>query len=438
MRAMCLCLLAIMTATLAGCTEMRVEGDAKIFQSSAMGKLIQTVIGIALLGVGGVAIAGGTLPDKKPKKRSAKRVQSLTSGQRVSLIVFGGSMAFMGLFLAGASLIFPKKLHVTVYPDRVSMASTYSQTGGKERVIPFSSLASVELRDERNIVGKLKPYLVFTQHDGNVIRQEAGNNEKKAVETIRQALADFQTDSPPDVQENAVAAGSVPEMPASPVTRPIERPTAPADPAASSNFSVPTPDATGVFSPVTSPQPTTASFPANGSAASASEQYSLKRYEITIPLPAGYSVVGPETDVAVGSKLKACYAGGWSSLTVVAINDDGTITCNWDSYRSYTYKMMREDLIVGKEGESTMPSEVLAKQYSLKRYKISIPVPRGYAVVQPASEVKVGMKLGACYAGGWEFVTVVAINDDGTITCNWDNYPSFTYKMMREDLTMAK
>ena len=48
------------------------------------------------------------------------------------------------------------------------------------------------------------------------------------------------------------------------------------------------------------------------------------------------------------------------------------------------------------------------------------------------------MKLGACYAGRWEPVTVVAINDDGTLTCSWDNYPVFTYNMMREDLTMAK
>jgi len=435
---MCFCILAIVTVTLSGCTEMRVEGDAKVFQSSAVGSIIRTVIGIGLIGLGGVAIAGGVLPDKKPKKRTAKPSEKLSSGQRAGLMAFGGAMGFAGLFLAGASLFFPSKLHVTVYPDRVKMASTYSQTGGKEVVIPFAGLASVELRDEPSVRGKFRTYIVFTQKNGRIIRQDAGNNERKAVDTIRQALTDFQTDSPATVRGDAVAAGSMPEMPAAPFARPIELPTAPADPAASSNFSVPTPDATGVFSPVTSPQPSTPSSTADGGAALASEQYSLKRYAITIPVPADHSIVGPDAIVEIGSKLKACYAGGWSTVTVVALNNDGTITCNWDSYRGYTYRMMREDLIAPKEVGTSTPAEVPSSQYSLKRYKISIPVPRGYAVVDAASDVKVGMKLGACYAGRWEFVTVVAINDDGTITCNWDNYPSFTYKMMREDLTMAK
>lgn len=149
-------------------------------------------------------------------------------------------------------------------------------------------------------------------------------------------------------------------------------------------------------------------------------------------------IVGPDTIVEVGRKLKACYAGSWSTVTVVAVNNDGTITCNWDSYPSYTYKMMREDLTIGDSDETTLPSEVPSKQYSLKRYKISIPVPSGFAVVDADAEVKVGAKLGACYAGRWEIVTVVAINDDGTITCSWDNYPGYTYKMMREDLTIAE
>jgi hypothetical protein len=30
----------------------------------------------------------------------------------------------------------------------------------------------------------------------------------------------------------------------------------------------------------------------------------------------------------------------------VAINDDGTISCNWDKWQSFTYRMMREDLII--------------------------------------------------------------------------------------------
>lgn len=410
------------------------EGDAKIFQSSAMGSLIRTIIGIALIGLGGVAIAGGILPDKKPKKRTAKPPEKLSSGQRAGLVVFGGAMGFAGLFLAGASLLFPSKLHVTVYPDRVAMASNYSQTGGREVVIPFADLTSVELRDELNIVGKLTTYLVLTLKNGSVVRQDAGNNERKAVDTIRQALADFARDEPAAVVDSPVlTADSMPESPDNEVENPIGTPSV----TQTTPSSVPpvflTPGASQAFS---TPAP---SKPAPAAAtASTSEQYSLKRYEITIPVSAGNMIVGPDTIVEVGRKLKACYAGSWSTVTVVAVNNDGTITCNWDSYPSYTYKMMREDLTIGNSDGTTSPSEVPSKQYSLKRYKISIPVPSGFSIVDADADVKVGTKLGACYAGRWEPVTVVAINDDGTITCNWDNYPAFTYKMMREDLTMAK
>ena len=436
MRNIWFCSLAVVMLTLSGCTEMRVEGDAKVFQSSAMGSLIRTIIGIALIGLGGVAIAGGILPDKKPKKRTAKPTEKLSSGQRARFVVFGGAMGFAGLFLACASLFFPSKLHVSVYPDRVAMASNYSQTGGREVVIPFADLTSVELRDELNIVGKLTTYLVFTLKNGSVVRQDAGNNERKAVDTIQQALADFAGVAPAAVNENPVVASSMPDSSSASIEQPIATPPA-TEPAPS--FTFPTPPPTGFASDAAAPPSSAAATDTTGgSPASTSEKYSLKRYEITIPVSAGHMIVGPDTIVEVGRKLKACYAGSWSTVTVVAVNNDGTITCNWDSYPSYTYKMMREDLTIGNLDGTTSPSEVPSKQYSLKRYKISIPVPSGFAIVDADADVKVGTKLGACYAGRWEPVTVVAINDDGTITCNWDNYPAFTYKMMREDLTMAK
>jgi hypothetical protein len=399
------------------------EGDAKIFQSSAMGSLIRTIIGIALIGLGGVAIAGGVLPDKKPKKRTAKPTEKLSSGQRARFVIFGGAMGFAGLFLAGASLLFPSKLHVSVYPDRVAMASNYSQTGGKEVVIPFADLTSVELRDELNIVGKLTTYLVFTLKNGSVVRQDAGNNERKAVDTIQQALADFAGVAPADVNESPVVASSLPNASSASIEQPIATPPA-TEPATSFTFPTPPPGfASGAASP---PSSAPATGTTAGTTASASEKYSLKRYEITIPVPAGYMIVGPDTIVEVGRKLKACYAGSWSTVTVVAVNNDGTIACNWDSYPSYTYKMMREDLTIRNSDGTTSPSEVPSKQYSLKRYKISIPVPSGFAVVDADADVKVGMKLGACYVGRWDPVTVVAINDDGTIACNWDYYPAFT------------
>lgn len=435
-----LCILIL--TSLLGCTEMRVEGDARIFQSSAVGSIITILIGLGLMGMGAFACIASVWPDKKPQNRYAKPAERLSVGQRVGIALFGFAMGFAGLFLTGITLLFPYKLHVTVYPDRVAMASTYSQTGGREVVIPFSNLNKVEIRDEPNIVGKLRPFIVFTHSSGSVIKQEAGNNERQALATIQQALAEFKTKNPsitppPNVpgQSNPSPLASVPNQASSRNSIPTEAPITPA-PSRTDPTSAP-------------PSISRPAFPSQ----SANQQYSLKRYPINIALPVNYMLVGPDSVVANGTKLQACYAESWSTVTVVASNDDGTITCNWDDYPAFTYRMVREDLIMFSDSMSSQPNETPrnssppnsvpsnptpSKQYTLKRYLINIPLPKGKSVVDANSNVKVGMKLGACYAGRWESVTVVELNDDGTITCNWDNWKSFTYKMMREDLIIDK
>jgi hypothetical protein len=152
---------------------MRVEGEAQVFQNSSASTVIRTVVGFGLVGLGAVALMASVWPDRKPSNRAAGPKDKLSSGHRAGLALFGGAMGFMGIFLAGMALLFPSKLHVTVYRDRVAMASTYSQTGGKEVVIPFANLSSVELRQEPNVVGnKLRSYLVFTHKNGRVTKQD--------------------------------------------------------------------------------------------------------------------------------------------------------------------------------------------------------------------------------------------------------------------------
>jgi hypothetical protein len=191
------------------------------------------------------------------------------------------------------------------------MASNHSQTGGREVVIPFADLTSVELRDELNIVGKLTTYLIFTQKNGSVIRQDAGNNERKAFDTIHQALADFAGVAPAAVNENPVVASSMPDSSSASIEQPIATPPA-TEPAPSFRFPTPPPPR---FASSTAAPPSSAA--ANGTPASTSEKHSLKRYEIIIPVSAGYMIVGPNTIVELGRKLKACYAGSWSTVTVV-------------------------------------------------------------------------------------------------------------------------
>ncbi|MBL8873245.1 MAG: hypothetical protein JNK90_25925 [Planctomycetaceae bacterium] len=447
-----LSLLIVLLLTITGCTEMRVEGDAKVFQTSSTGKIIGAAIGFGLMGLGAVACVGSVWPDRKPKNRYTRPNERLTTGQRVGLAFFGFSMGFMGLFLTGMSLLFPYKLHVTVYPDRVTMASTYSQAAGRAVTIPFSTLTKVEIRDEMNIVGKLKPTMVFTQKSGTLIKQDVGNNERQALATIQQALADYQKKNPagaePDgsSRPNPSATAALPNNPTYPSpsfpssTNPTPRYTPP--PTTPPAYTPPS------TTPPASTTPPTFAPPAFTPPASPTQQenqkYRLKRYPIDIGLPLGYTLVGADTVVAAGTKLKACYARSWSPVTVVESNEDGTITCSWDDYPGFTYRMLREDLILANGSDSSQPTveqpspsaPSFGQQYTLKRYPINIAVPRGKSVLNADSKVKIGMKLGACYAGRWESVTVVEINDDGTITCNWDRWRSFTYRMMRDDLIM--
>ncbi len=78
-------------------------------------------------------------------------------------------------------------------------------------------------------------------------------------------------------------------------------------------------------------------------------QIVFKRYPITLPLPAGTRRVEEDTQFAPGVKLSACYAGSWCKLTIVQVNDDGTLRMNWDDYRAFTYDMAREDMIVDND-----------------------------------------------------------------------------------------
>lgn len=55
-----------------------------------------------------------------------------------------------------------------------------------------------------------------------------------------------------------------------------------------------------------------------------------------------------------GRKLKACYAGSWSTVTVVAINCDKTLSCNWDCYPTLTSRRTREDLTVARQNSDSM------------------------------------------------------------------------------------
>jgi ATP-dependent Clp protease ATP-binding subunit ClpC len=55
-----------------------------------------------------------------------------------------------------------------------------------------------------------------------------------------------------------------------------------------------------------------------------------------------------------GRKLKACYAGSWSTVTVVAIHNDKTLSGNWDCYPALTSRRTREDLTVARQDSDSI------------------------------------------------------------------------------------
>ena len=74
----------------------------------------------------------------------------------------------------------------------------------------------------------------------------------------------------------------------------------------------------------------------------------VTRRPITLPIPSDSFQVDSDTALVPGIKLNACYGGRWCVVTVTEVHDDGAVQVNWDDWKSYTYDMTRDDLIISK------------------------------------------------------------------------------------------
>ena len=100
--------------------------------------------------------------------------------------------------------------------------------------------------------------------------------------------------------------------------------------------------------PLSVPQPPGDPFTHQGRGPNVT-QMGVKRYPVTLPLPADTRRVDADMQLVPGLKLSACYAGSWCKVTIVHVNDDGTLRMNWDDYPAFTYDMAREDMIVDND-----------------------------------------------------------------------------------------
>ena len=189
-------------------------------------------------------------------------------------------------------------------------------------------------------------------------------------------------------------------------------------------------------------------------------------------LPNGGSVAIPRDAVPlpkdvtfpVGTPLKLEYHHSkWHDVFVV--KDNGAdielrykgYGANWDKTKS------RDEFIVTRDTLKALKSPKSVKQFAknvaeestsggataksnvkIKRYKVSIDLPRGAKFVPDDISVEKGTPLAACYASKWNPITAISENEDGSLHVHWDDYgDSFNCNMLRSELiienrTLAK
>jgi hypothetical protein len=186
-----------------------------------------------------------------------------------------------------------------------------------------------------------------------------------------------------------------------------------------------------------------------------------KSYPVSIAVPDHSVFVPADAKLNAGTKLEACFAGAWNPITTLSENDDGSLNVRWDDWGpQFDCSMIRGELIVRREvlkgldypmaslpAVTTRPSTSgkpsgLAPQSAkkpLKSYLVTIAVPADSQLVPAGARLPSGTRLQACYLAKWNPITLLAENDDGTLTVRWDDYgEAFDCRMIRSELIVKQ
>lgn len=177
------------------------------------------------------------------------------------------------------------------------------------------------------------------------------------------------------------------------------------------------------------------------------------RRKISKELPAECVVVANDVPLIPGAVLDVCYASSWYPVTVVAANDDGTVRVNWHDWRSSTYDMVREDLVIrasvlaklceyasGTKIDTTDFQRAIEdiKPVDIVRYKIKSGLPPNHVRVDQETALVAGAKLRMERHRTWEPVTVMLVREDGTLRVNRENSSSYNLDLVRDDLIISE
>jgi hypothetical protein len=204
------------------------------------------------------------------------------------------------------------------------------------------------------------------------------------------------------------------------------------------------------------------------------DNFGAKTMSLSFPscpsvLPNGGAVAIPADSVALpddvtfpkGTPLQLEYHHSrWHDVFV--LEDRGAkILLRYLGYSSgWDEPKLRDEFIVAKETLKALESPETVKEFAknireesnstskskirIKRYTVTIKVPRGAKFVPDDVTVERGTPLAACYATKWNPITAISENEDGSLHVHWDDYSdAFDCNMLRSELiirneTLAK
>ena len=353
-----------LTALFSGCASVDYVGDAEVYSCSKRLLVVLFVTGMAMVLLAKVLreeidnIESNSVREYGESLDEVlthffRYVVSQIFSRRIFrpfLVYIRLACIFVGyLFVLGSIVLFIYLPGTTIalHPDKVVIDD--------DRTVLYSDIESVE---------KNKDSFRFKLADGSLELIEAGFIERAAFPNLLDMLEKYRSDNPIVAQNSSPnsrpatpsVAVSTPDLKLPPAKRMVEVMVVETQestndlPAAKNEPSIAHRQPAPSVAPMASPVP-------------AKMRY-VKQRKINISVPAGWSVLQPDTPLFPNAKLQACWASAWSPITVVEVHDDGAVKVKWDDWGS-VYDMTREDLVISsdelqemqRQDEFTSPSQ---------------------------------------------------------------------------------
>jgi len=175
----------------------------------------------------------------------------------------------------------------------------------------------------------------------------------------------------------------------------------------------------------------------------------------TLAIPENYVPVEEDTPLLVGTPLKQDYHIKWSEVYVLELKED-RVRIGYKGYSQHWDKdVRRSELIISNKTLDELKNPEAVKRLveamntdrksnefksglsrssddgfptarssggRLQKYPINIDVPKGAQVVAEDLPLEPGTPLAVCWGRRWHPVSVLAVNDDGTVKIHWDEF----------------